>query len=173
MGATSRERTVPSMHAPWRHAAPWFCALMLLGCADGEEWSGPPPAADFADFEATVYPVLLRDCAFSECHGAPPRFFQVYGPGRERLDAEAEPTDPATPAEVMFSYQRAVSMLATDARADRSLLLTKPLEPSAGGQGHRGTDMLGRNVYASKLDPAYAAIEAWGLRATGQEASAR
>jgi hypothetical protein len=146
---------------------------LLLGCADGAAWSGPPPAADLADFEATVYPVLLRDCAFSECHGERHRFFQVYGPGRARLDPEAEPTAPATEDEKRVSYRRAMEMLATDARADRSLLLTKPLEARAGGQGHEGTDTLGRNVYASRLDPAYVAIQAWALRATGQGGSLR
>lgn len=145
------------------------CAAFALGalsaCADGEAWSGPPPAADLAEFEASVYPLLLRDCAFSECHGGEQRFFHVYGPGRVRLDPTLEPTDPPTADEVMLSYQRAVSMLASDADVSRSLLLTKPLEAGAGGQGHKGIDTLGRNVYLSREDPAYQALEAWALRA--------
>lgn len=148
-----------------RSRARWIAALLLCGCADGEAWTGAEPAADRAAFELTVYPVLLRDCAFSECHGDRHRFFQVYGPGRVRLAPETASTDPATPEEVMFSYARTVSMLVTDAEVERSLLLTKPLEPSAGGQGHEGLDSLGRNVYASKADPDYQAIHAFALRA--------
>jgi hypothetical protein len=158
-----------SSPSPTRARVPWtqavLCAALLLGCADGEAFTGPEPAGDPAEFEASVYPVLLRDCAFSECHGSRHRFFQVYGPGRVRLDPASASTDPATPAEISFSYQRALAMLATDARATRSLLLRKPLEPNAGGQGHAGLDTLGRNVYQSPFDPAYAAIEAFALHA--------
>jgi len=147
-------------------ACAWLLLGVLPGCASGKEWTGNPPAADYAAFEATVYPVLLRDCAFSECHGGEHRFFHVYGPGRERLDPTLEPTDPATADEIMLSYQRAVSMLATDADVTQSLFLTKPLEAGAGGQGHKGIDALGRNVYASASDASYQALRAWALSAT-------
>ena len=144
---------------------PLLAALALGACASGEEWQGAPPNADYAEFEASVYPVLLRDCAFSECHGHEQRFFHVYGPGRSRIDPALEPTDPATAEEILATYQRAVSMLATDGDVEHSLLLSKPLEGSAGGQGHRGLDVLGRNVYASSSDPNYAVLRAWSLRA--------
>jgi hypothetical protein len=142
--------------------------IALPACASGEEWNGALPAPDYAEFEASVYPVLLRDCAFSECHGGKQRFFHVYGPGRVRLDPMLDPADPATPDEVRASYQRTVSMLATDGDVQRSLLLTKPLEAAVGGQGHKGTDTLGRNVYRSASDPSYQALKAWGMRAAGQ-----
>lgn len=139
--------------------------LELAACTSGDEWAGPPPAADYAEFEASVYPVLLRDCAFSECHGHELRFFHIYGPGRVRLDPMLEPADPPTAQEITATYQRAVSMLASDSDVLRSLLLTKPLEASAGGQAHKGTDVLGRNVYASASDPSYQLIRAWAARA--------
>jgi hypothetical protein len=140
-------------------------SLVVSSCASGEEWSGRPPAADYAMFEASVYPVLLRDCAFSECHGHELRFFHVFGPGRARIDPMLEPADPATAEEIRATYQRAVSMLASDRDIARSLLLTKPLESRAGGQGHKGTDVLGRNVYASADDPSYQLLRAWALSA--------
>jgi hypothetical protein len=141
------------------------CAL-ASACASGEPYDGAlPDGSTYAQFQADVYPVLLRDCAFPECHGGEHRFLQVYGPGRVRLDPHSMSTDPATDAETMLSYQRALSMLVTDADLDRSLLLTKPLERSAGGQGHKGNDRLGRNVYRSKGDAGYAAIAAWARAA--------
>ena len=77
-----------------------------------------------------VYPVLLRDCAFSECHGSEERFFRIYGPGRARLLPDAVPDDPPTQDELILSYDRARSMLAGPTYED-ALLLRKPLE-------HRG-----------------------------------
>jgi len=62
-------------------------------------------------------------------------------------------------------------MLVSDADFGQSLLLRKPLDLGAGGQGHEGIDALGRNVYASKADPGYAAIEAWA-RATAESGDA-
>ncbi|HEY2732672.1 MAG TPA: hypothetical protein VGI70_01740 [Polyangiales bacterium] len=136
----------------------------LVGCGHADEWSGPLPAPDGAAFVREVYPLLLRDCAFSTCHGAADRFLQLYGPGRARLDPIAtKPDDPMTLPEVLHSYDRARSMLATANRIDDSLLLSKPLEPSAGGQGHEGVDDFGRNPFASSLDPSYVAIAQWAL----------
>jgi hypothetical protein len=143
-----------------------LCMIGLLSstaaCAHGAEYSGPPPEPDGQSFVREVYPMLLRECAFVGCHGAPERFFQVFGPGRARLDANAvKPDAPATLAEVVHSYDRARSMLATADRIQDALLLGKPLERSAGGQGHKGVDELGRNVFASKSDPEYALLLRW------------
>jgi hypothetical protein len=113
-------------------------------------------------FEQEVYPVLLRDCAFSACHGSSLRFFQVLGPGRGRLLATTRPLDPTTPEEIMYSYERASSMI--DAVAPQSsLLLRKPIEVAAGGIGHEGVDSLGRNVYQSAAEPGYMALTRWVL----------
>lgn len=141
-----------------------IAAVLNTGCAD--------TAADAADnairipsgrqFVDEVYPVLLRDCAFSSCHGSQDRFLQVLGPGRPRLDPmTTEVTDPMRHDEVLFSYERARSLLATAPTATQSLLLLKPLEFSAGGQGHRGADDYGRNVFRSKHDPAIQTILRW------------
>ena len=52
-------------------------------------------------------------------------------------------------------------MLATAELVEDSLLLRKPLEAQAGGQGHKGVDDLGRNVFASKQDPGWQLLLAW------------
>lgn len=141
-----------------------------LACASGKEFSGPLPSPDGEQFVKQVYPLLLRDCAHVGCHGLPERFFQLYGPGRARIPlAEMSPatrmevkyTDPANFDEVMHSYQRTISMLATAEQVEDSLLLRKPLEAQAGGQGHKGVDDLGRNVFVSKQDPGWQLLLAW------------
>jgi hypothetical protein len=67
---------------------PLVLAIAVLGCG-GEASTAQPPEVDRAMFEAEVYPILLRDCAFPTCHGNPARFFRVHGPGRSRLDPTA------------------------------------------------------------------------------------
>ncbi|HET8936145.1 MAG TPA: hypothetical protein VFN67_22025 [Polyangiales bacterium] len=141
-----------------------------LACASGKEFSGPLPSPDGEQFVKQVYPLLLRDCAHVGCHGLPERFFQLYGPGRARIPMEqmnpatrmeVDFTDPANFDEVMHSYQRTLSMLATAELVEDSLLLRKPLEVQAGGQGHKGVDDLGRNVFVSKQDPGWQMLLAW------------
>jgi hypothetical protein len=135
----------------------------LLACGgDAPELIVTQP--DFAMFESQVYPVLLRDCSFIACHGSSERFFQVYGPGRARLDPMADPLAELTMDELVLTYQRASSMIDA-AEPAQSLLLRKPLALSAGGSGHEGVDAWMRNVYASKQEPGYQALEAWVLSA--------
>jgi hypothetical protein len=136
--------------------------LAAPACAASTENASQLRAPDGALFVSEVYPQLLRDCAFSACHGASQRFFQVPGPGRGRLDpAATKPDDPATLDEVVLSYDRARSMLLTSDRVEDAILLRKPLEPSAGGQGHEGVDPLGRNVFATTSDPRYLLLLRW------------
>lgn len=147
------------------------CAwLMCLGpgCAGDEGWSGMLPAADFALYRSTAYPALMNDCAFSECHGSEQRFFQVFGPGRTRLDPTTKADDPVTDAELQLSYQRSLSMLTSegDLGVAHSLLLKKPLEAAQGGVGHRGVDDYGRNVYATPQAAGYQALLRWAQSAS-------
>jgi len=145
-----------------RRASCAAALLSLCACGDSGSFTGPGTTPDYAQFEKSAYPVLLRDCAFSaECHGSSERFFQVYGPGRTRLDPKSKPDDPATPDEIARSYNRAVSMLMTGKTFRDSLLLRKPLETSQGGQGHKGVDVFGRNVFATRNDPNYLALASW------------
>ena len=136
-------------------------ALLACGCApDPAPFSLAQPSA--AQFAEQAYPVLLRDCGFPGCHGAMDRFFRVFGPGRTRLSATADPSDPASAEEIQHSYDRARSMI-DPSKPGYSLLLRKPLASSAGGAGHKGDDALGRNVYLSSADPNYQALRAWVL----------
>jgi len=125
-----------------------IAALVLAlsgGCADpGQDVALPSP--DREVFDTQVWPVLVRDCGFSTCHGSEERFFRVVGPGHARLDPATPMSDPVTEAELELSYQRARSML--NAREPgNSLLLRKPLAVAAGGAGHEGTDVFGRDVF--------------------------
>lgn len=134
-----------------------MCMLLLGGCAPDYKDQLALPEPDVERFADEVYPILLRDCGMSECHGSSERFFQVLGPGRSRLSSMTGPLEPVTAQELSFSYDRARSMLAQPLEP----LLRKPLERAAGGAHHEGVDAFGRNVYASKDDPGYAAIARW------------
>lgn len=134
------------------------CLLALGACADPTtEFHVPTP--DAVSFEQNVYPVLLRDCGFPDCHGNPSRFFHVYGPGRTRIKPKSElPIKaPATAEELTATYRRARSMLAYEGdEPETALLLNKPLHAA-----HEGTDEWGNNVYQSPNDPGYQAILKW------------
>src|SRR5215510_3008152 len=90
-----------------------FVWSSLSGCADDPVAlsTGELPSPSGTLFAAEVYPMLLRDCAFSACHGASERFLHLVGPGRTRLEPTTKPDDPVTLAEVVHSYDRCRSML--------------------------------------------------------------
>jgi hypothetical protein len=146
-----------------RHLLP--AVALIVGCQRESSWSGEIAVADQTLFASEVYPVLLADCAFSQCHGANQRFFQVFGPGRTRLKDSAGAD--SLPLEMQVSYARALSMLITDGSRplSESLLLLKPLDSAAGGTGHGGVDVYGRNVYRSASDPNYLVLQRWALTA--------
>ncbi|MET0340909.1 MAG: hypothetical protein ABW252_07900 [Polyangiales bacterium] len=127
---------------------------------DGGPLRVPAPSQDM--FVAAVYPVLLRDCGSPDCHGTHERFFQVFGPGRTRLDPAAKPLDPPSLDELGLSYARARSMLASP----DLLLLRKPLAIAQGGAGHEGDDAWNQAVYRTRTDPGYLALDAW-MRSAG------
>jgi hypothetical protein len=151
--------------------AVWMIASISTWTACGSdvnELSVSTP--DRAEFTMTVYPILLRDCAFFACHSSTERFLQVFGPGRGRLSALTKALDPELDTEIMHAYDRARSMIdAND--PDKSLLLRKPLEVGAGGTGHQGADHMGRNVYQDTTDPSYVAIRHWVLGSASASAS--
>jgi hypothetical protein len=134
--------------------------LCTFSCRSASVWSGASGSADFAVFQAEVYPVLMRDCGFSNCHGLELRAFQVWGPGRSRLDTR---DSDIVAKERTRTYTRALSLLYTDGSRPlmESPLLTKPLENSAGGATHGGVDRYGRNVYRSQAEPGFQALARW------------
>jgi hypothetical protein len=140
------------------------CLLALAACANDVSVSPEPPTPDRALFDTAIYPLLLRDCGFSECHGAEHRFFQVFGPGRAHLEGHVSDPD-LGPRERQLSYDRARSMLVPSGGGSiqQSPLLAKPLELNAGGASHRGVDHYGRNVFQTVNDPRYVALWQWAL----------
>ena len=138
-----------------------LCTALGLGACTGE--SAPFELADASheQFEREVYPVLLRDCAMSRCHGSEERYFRVVGPGRVRLSQYTSPLDAATAAEIAVSYERARAFIAVDAALATSPLLSKPLERAAGGATHGGQDRFNRNVYANREAQGYLTLAAW------------
>jgi hypothetical protein len=142
--------------------AVWLAvALVVAACASTAEdavLSGPDRAA----FDAEAYPILVRDCGHSNCHGSENRFFRVVGPGHVRLDPALRLAAPVTEAELALTYNRARSML-DPSDPNRSPLLLKSLEVSAGGSDHEGTDSFGRNVYRSPEDPDFQVLVRWAL----------
>jgi hypothetical protein len=160
-------RTVQPTFSSVRGRGRWLRGILLAGwlaaaCTSAAEYSIPLPTPDGKLFVDEVYPLMLRDCAFSTCHGQENRFFHLYGPGRVRLDPmTTKPDDPMLLSEVSDSYDRARSMLTDADQLDHTLLLNKPLALNAGGQGHKGVDSFGRNVFASVTDPGYALLVRW------------
>ncbi|MBX3246626.1 MAG: hypothetical protein KF901_05530 [Myxococcales bacterium] len=156
-------KAVPSSSSVWVSLS--VLALVVVTGCSADVISPVPVAPDRCAFEEEVYPILARDCGFPYCHGTSDRFFQVWAPGRARLDAEATGIlAPPTRAELERSYDRARSMLRgydPEGTPDDALLLRKPLEVSAGGAGHAGRDALGRNVYASQEDPRWQTLHQW------------
>ena len=136
---------------------------VLVACAACSPASGKARLAqpDGERFALEVYPVLLRDCGMSQCHGAEARFFRVFGPGRTRLSAKTDPLEGVLGQEVLESYQRASALLEDRRHPERSLLLRKPLAPAAGGATHKGSDRYGHDIYGSKADPGYVVLERW------------
>ena len=141
-------------------------SVWVLGGCESDTWKGDVPAADPVMFQSAVYPLLLRDCGFNACHGGEHRFFEVYGPGRVRLNPLEKPDTPATPVEIDITYRRAVSMLITQGPIEHAPLLTKPLEAARGGAGHKGVDDFGRNVYATTKAAGYQTLLTWAKTAT-------
>jgi hypothetical protein len=95
------------------------------------------------------------------CHGDPERFFRLFAPGRTRLSHDTPILSPATVAELDANYDRARGMLSLDGHPAASLLLTKPLDPGAGGDAHGGIDSHGRDVYISAEDPGFLVLVRW------------
>lgn len=131
---------------------------LVAGCTQPEgELAIVEPDQDV--FRASVYPLLLRDCAFAGCHGTHDRFFAVFGPGRVRLDPMTPIYAPATELELALTYTRTASMIDPDRRA--SLLLRKPMARDQGGAGHRGDDVWGNPVFRTPNDARYITLYNW------------
>ena len=72
--------------------------------------------------------------------------------------------------ELQMSYERARAMVSLTDVLTSSPLLMKPLDPSAGGVGHKGVDAYGNNVYSTKNAENYAILVSWALSIRGTAA---
>lgn len=135
--------------------------VIAAGCAAEPVQELEIPSADPTVFKDRVYPILLRDCGFTTCHGDRQRFFSVFGPGRVRLDPNTAIYDPVTPYELALAYTRARSMLVAPDGPATSLFLRKPIPLEAGGAGHKGDDVWGAPVYDGTDDASYTELYSW------------
>ncbi len=136
--------------------------IVAVGC-DVPEEAKALPTLDAADFRCNVQPVIAARCSFLACHGSGRRPFRAYARGRLRLEiARHEIVSSAlSDAELGANFEMARGFAADD-RFDRSPLLLKPLDPSAGGHFHVATDLFGtEDVFATADDPGYQKIAAW------------
>ena len=106
--------------------------LVMTACAsDTVEITALSP--DQEVFAREIYPIILRDCGFPQCHGSTQRFYQVFGPGRVRIDAPPDGLDPEDVRfpvqnnELLVTYERTRSMLTRESSQQDYLLLRKPL----------------------------------------------
>ncbi len=135
-----------------RGAAVAVVGLMVGGCDDPV---AQVPAPDRQQFQAEVYPLLLRDCGFLACHGDPQRPLFVPGPGRTRLDPDTEVFAVPTAAELERSYDRARALLVEQGGAGPVLI-----HKTTQGAAHLGADPSGRNVYEDDA-PELEVLRAW------------
>jgi hypothetical protein len=110
--------------------------------------AGARPAVDrgsqaYADFLATVQPMLVSSCAFSTCHSAPQSdLYLTCGDTAEQRD---------------FNFvQAAAFVVPAPTSVAQSELLLRPLDPTAGGVSHTGGVF-----FNARTDPGWMAWEAW------------
>lgn len=133
-------------------------ALLLLGACvvDGGE-ATPLPLDDLDRFEAEVQPVFARTCSNPSCHGQAGRPLSLYAPQRWREDPERLFLDePLSEAELRHNLACAGTFVVEVADALDCALLTKPLDPEAGGETHGGGTQ-----FADTEEPDFQALLAW------------
>jgi hypothetical protein len=139
---------------------------LFWGCQGGLDSGQPIASLDEPYFRCKVQPVLTKSCAAFACHGDARRFFRVFS--RNRLRAQGSEKDRDA---TLSDLERAANFEAARAFVDEggraaSLLLTKPLEASAGGAFHRGAEIFGSgNVFSDRNDRDFKTLEAWVLGA--------
>ncbi len=130
-GAPSQPENCPLQ---WQFFALIISLSAVSGCISGgaETWVAAP---DAETFEVAVYPALLRDCGFPDCHGSEERFFRVHGPGRTRLSDASSIYSPATPEEQTWFLNHAPWTSFNGIPIERAALQNDWLHPNR--FGHR------------------------------------
>jgi hypothetical protein len=96
----------------------------------------------FKDFAANVEPFITQSCAFSTCHSGEQSDFFLTCKGSGSDDASK------------FNFLEAQAYVANP--ASRSMILLKPLSPTAGGIAHTGGVF-----FQSESDPQWMKLSAW------------
>ena len=140
---------------------------VLAGCQSNLDATLTPAELDRPYFDCRVQPVLTKYCSQQACHGDPARYYRIYARNRTRDGGdEAQRNAFMRPEERSHNYDAARAFVDLE-HPERSLLLTKPLEQTAGGSFHRGATLYsGANVFATVDDPDYAIIAQWIAGAT-------
>jgi hypothetical protein len=137
-------------------------AMTAGACQDNLDAPLDQPELDRPFFDCKVQPVLTQYCSALACHGDPGRFFRVFARNRSRLGGdEAARNAQLKPEERAHNYAAALAVVRGD-DPDRSELLLKPLEETAGGYFHVGATLYGNgDVFATPTDPDYQVLAQW------------
>jgi len=136
--------------------------LLLLGCVEGPGWYEETPPASYSVFRRDVQPILERRCANPSCHGRPERALELFAPGQHRLDpATLHAAGAIGEEELRLNYWRASCFLLEGRAPERSIILTKPLAPQAGGSAHGGGAQ-----FEDPAEPEYRALLEWARART-------
>jgi WD40-like Beta Propeller Repeat len=100
----------------------------------------------FRDFANNVEPVLTQSCAFATCHSAEQSDFFITCRGSGSDDA------------TKFNFLEAQAFVGNP--PETSMILLKPLAPSAGGVGHTGGVF-----FANQSDATWNAFKSWATEA--------
>lgn len=117
-----------------------------LGSHPDFDPNAEPPTPDYAQFAATVSPVLGQKCANGNCHGLPSNNLHL--------------TCGDTPEQTRWNYFAAGDYVSANATA--SEILRRALSVEAGGSFHEGG-----TVFESRNDAGYVSLENWAVAKGG------
>jgi hypothetical protein len=141
--------------------------LALAACQDNLDAPLAQPQLDRPFFDCHVQPVLTKYCSALACHGDSGRFFRVFARNRARLnDDEIQRNAFMLDEERAHNFAAALAVVDAD-DPDRSELLLKPLEQTAGGYFHVGATLYASgDVFAKRDDPDFDVLAQWVAGAT-------
>jgi hypothetical protein len=136
-------------------------AAALSACAAVENQPDPGQITGLDEpfFRCAIEPILLRDCAYTGCHGQASAPLRLYSIGKLRLgpsDTLSDRTAPLTEDERHLNFLGAQAFNFGDVGADDNLLVRKPMPSSAGGFEH-----LGGSVWTGPDDARVRTIRNW------------
>lgn len=136
----------------------------IAACKEGLEDMQASPPLDEPYFRCKVQPILTKSCSTFACHGDARRYYRVFARNRLRAGgSEADRNVPLTPLERQANFEASRAYVDPSGNAPQgNLLLTKPLETSAGGSFHRGATLFGAgNVFSNQEDPDFKTLSMW------------